>query len=108
MTKYEYGVTRIPGRVIFGAGQRAVLGRVAASLGRRALICTDSRLSQLPLIDDMVADLAANGVTAEVFDGTGAELPLEGVRDCVARFREFDAEMFIGVGGGSCMDLAKV
>lgn len=106
--KYRYGVTRLPGRVIFGAGQRAALGRVAASLGRRALICTDSRLGQLPVVGELVDNLAAHGVTARVFDGTEAELPLAGIRDCVARYRDFDADVFVGLGGGSCMDLAKV
>ncbi|MGB7398488.1 iron-containing alcohol dehydrogenase [Castellaniella sp.] len=108
MKKYEYGVTRVPGRVIFGAGQRAALGRVAASFGKRALICTDSRLGQDSLIDQLVSNLAAHGVEAKVFDGTQAELPLEGVRECVAQYRQFDADIYIGVGGGSCIDLAKV
>lgn len=106
--RYQYGVTRLPGRVIFGAGQRAALGRVAASLGRRALICTDSRLGQMPVVGELVDNLAAHGVTARVFDGTEAELPLEGIRDCVSRYRDFDADVFVGLGGGSCMDLAKV
>lgn len=108
MNKYEYGVTRIPNKVIFGAGQRSSLGRVASSFGKRALICTDTRLGQSPIIQSFVKDLEDNGVSVKVFDGTEAELPISGIRDCVSKYRDFDAEMYIGIGGGSCIDLAKV
>ncbi len=105
---YEYGVTRAPARLIFGPGQRASLGRATASLGRRALLCTDKRLGGLPLMRELLDDLAAHGVAAEVFDGTEPELPLDGIRACVERYRAFDPDVLIGIGGGSCVDLAKV
>ncbi|NYT49637.1 iron-containing alcohol dehydrogenase [Parapusillimonas granuli] len=104
----DYGVMRAPARLIFGPGQRKALGRAAASLGSRALICTDTRLANSPLMQELLDDLAAHDVSVEVFDGTEPELPLEGIRDCVDRHREFRPEVIIGIGGGSCMDLAKM
>lgn len=104
----DYGVTRAPARLIFGAGQRRAIGRAAADLGKRALICTDARFARLPVAQEILADLAAHGVEAKVFDGTEAELPLASILDCVAHYRAFDPEVVIGLGGGSCMDLAKL
>ncbi|RIX99724.1 iron-containing alcohol dehydrogenase [Aureimonas flava] len=104
----DYGVTRAPARLIFGAGQRKALGRAAADLGKRVLVCTDERFAALPVMAEILADLAAHGVEAEVFDGTQAELPLAGILDCVARCTAFDPHVVVGLGGGSCMDLAKL
>lgn len=104
----DYGVTRAPSRLIFGTGQRRALGKATADLGKRVLICTDARLSQLPVMQEILDDLAANGVEAMLFDGTEPELPLASISDCVARYRDFDPDVVIGLGGGSCMDLAKL
>lgn len=104
----DYGLTRAPARLIFGPGQRRALGRAAATLGRRVLICTDTRLSQLSLIREIGEDLQAHGLEYEIFDGTQPELPLAGVIDCVEKFRDFNPEVVVGLGGGSCLDLAKL
>ena len=106
--QFELGVTRAPSRVLFGAGQRRALGLVTSQLGKRALICTDSRLAGLPLMNEVRADLADHGVSVEVFGDTQAELPVQGVHACVARYADFDPDVIIGFGGGSCLDLAKL
>lgn len=104
----DYGVTRAPARLIFGPGQRRSIGTAAASLGKRALVCTDARFADLPVMQEILADLNAHGVQAEVFSDTQAELPLEGILACVDRYRHFSPEVVIGIGGGSCIDLAKL
>lgn len=106
--RLDYGVIRSPARILFGPGQRRVIGRATAELGRRALVCTDARFADTPVMAEIRADLEAQGVTVEVFDGTEAELPLPGILDCVARFRDFDPEVIVGIGGGSCLDMAKL
>ena len=40
-----FGTIRAPRELIFGSGQRAALGKIAATLGRRALVVTDERLA---------------------------------------------------------------
>src|SRR5690606_7883635 len=104
----DYGVTRAPARLIFGPGQRRSIGTAAASLGKRALVCTDARFADLPVMQEILSDLNAHGVQAEVFSDTQAELPLEGILACVDRYRHFSPEVVIGIGGGSCIDLAKL
>lgn len=106
--RLDFGVTRAPQRLIFGPGQRSALGRLARDLGTRALVCTDERLGNLPLLGQLVTDLQAHGVAVEVFAETQPELPLDGVTTCAARYKDFNPEMVIGFGGGSCLDLAKL
>lgn len=106
--RFDYGVTRAPARLIFGAGQRRSIGVAAASLGKRALICTDARFASLPVMREILSDLAEHGVDAALFSETEAELPLDSILACVAQYRDFAPEVLIGIGGGSCVDLAKL
>lgn len=106
--RFDYGITRAPARLLFGPGQRRAIGAAAAKLGKKALICTDERLGGLPVLQEIVQDLLAHNVETRVFDRTEAELPLAGVIDCVNEYRDFAPEVVIGIGGGSCLDLAKL
>ncbi|ABD85684.1 iron-containing alcohol dehydrogenase [Rhodopseudomonas palustris] len=103
-----FGVSRSPRNIVFGKGQRGALGLSAKALGSRALICTDERLGGEPWFRAMVDDLTANGVGVQVYDRTIAELPLSCLDECTAAARPFGPDLVIGIGGGSCMDLAKV
>jgi alcohol dehydrogenase class IV len=47
------------------------------------------------------------GVETCVYDRTQADLPIESILECVSVTAGFSAQLVIGVGGGSCMDLAK-
>ena len=40
-----FGALRLPASVVFGSGQRAAIGMMTAGIGKRALICTDARMS---------------------------------------------------------------
>ena len=102
------GFLRSPRAILFGDGQRHALGAVARSLGRRALVCTDERLARDAMFEAMLADLQASGLATLVYDGTQAELPIAGVFDCVERAKAFAPDVVIGIGGGSCMDMAKL
>ena len=104
----DFGVMRAPHAVLFGNGQRRSLGRVARRIGTRALICTDARFAADAEMAVLRAALDEQGVTALVFDGTEAELPLAGIFACLEVARPFAPGMVIGVGGGSCLDMAKV
>jgi len=104
----SFGLTRSPRAILFGNGQRHALGAVARVLGRRALVCTDSRLAADAQFGALIANLRDAGLETLVYDGTQPELPLDGVHDCVDRARRFAPELVIGIGGGSCMDMAKL
>lgn len=104
----SFGLTRAPRAILFGDGQRKALGSVTAQIGKRALICTDERLSISPLLEEMLQDLARHGVAYRVFDGTQPELPSDGIEICVQENRAFNPDVIIGLGGGSCLDMAKL
>ncbi|HWJ69216.1 MAG TPA: iron-containing alcohol dehydrogenase [Sphingobium sp.] len=103
-----FGVMRLPSSVVFGLGQRAILGATALQYGKRALICTDGRLSGLAIFAEIMADLERSGVTTHVYDRTQPDLPITSIEECVKEASDFGPQMVIGIGGGSCMDLAKV
>ncbi|WP_428032435.1 iron-containing alcohol dehydrogenase [Ancylobacter sp.] len=103
-----FGALRLPHTILFGGGQRHVIGAAAARIGTRTLVCTDSRLAQLDVFADLLKDLAAHGVEARVYDRTIADLPIESITECVASVGDFKPDSIIGIGGGSCIDMAKV
>lgn len=103
-----FATLRTPRNLVFGAGQRHALAGYAAALGRRALIVTDERLGADPEFRQLVDGLKAAGLQTRIFDGTIAELPVECIAKAVESGRAADADLVIGIGGGSCLDAAKV
>ena len=103
-----FGALRLPHTILFGSGQRHVIGAAAARIGSRTLVCTDARLAQLPVFADLLKDLEAHDVEARVYDQTIPDLPIDSIKDCVAGIGDFKPDSIIGIGGGSCIDLAKV
>lgn len=103
----SFGALRTPRKIIFGKGQRGALGVAAKSLGSRAFVCTDARLAADRDFTAMVDDLKGSGLSVLVYDRTVPELPLSSIADCVAAAKAFGPDIVIGIGGGSCMDLAK-
>ena len=102
-----FGALRLPREILFGSGQRHALGVVAAKSGRRALVCTDERFAATPSFAEMLADLRASGVEVLVHDGVLPDVPSDTVSTCVEAARGFAPDMVIGIGGGSCLDMAK-
>lgn len=103
-----FAVSRLPRNLVFGAGQRHALAGYVAQLGKRALIVTDERLAADPQFAELIQGLTAAGITNEVYSGTVAELPAASILDGLEQGRAFGAEVVIGIGGGSCLDAAKV
>lgn len=103
-----FGTLRLPRNLVIGAGQRGALPAYARALGQRALLVTDERLAADATFAAMVDGLRRAGVTTEVFSRTIAELPASCIADGLAAGRAFGPDVIIGVGGGSCMDAAKL
>jgi alcohol dehydrogenase class IV len=55
----------------------------------------------------IVVDLTRRGLSTLIYDQTRADLPTESVADCVSKAASFMPQVIIGIGGGSCMDMAK-
>ena len=76
--------------------------------GRRVLLVTDAGLIQAGLLEPVQRSLAAAGFAITVFDGVVADPPDDVVRACAAEARACRAELVIGLGGGSSLDVAKL
>lgn len=92
-----------PGRIVFGAGVRRQAGELALGLGRRALVVTGGRPERTAFLLEL---LSAADVEFRVFSVPG-EPTLETARAGTARALEAEADIVIGIGGGSAMDAAK-
>jgi alcohol dehydrogenase len=102
-----FAAARSPRHIIFGAGQRHALTRYVLEHGHRALVCTDSRMATDPMFVEMIDSLKSAGVDAHVYDRTEPELPVASIHECVRAVRSFSPDVVVGIGGGSCLDLAK-
>ncbi len=103
-----FGILRTPRNLVFGAGQRRALAGYARALGSRALVVTDQRLNGDSEFRGLIASLKEGGLQIRVFDGTIAELPIECIARGVEAGKAIGADLVIGIGGGSCLDAAKV
>ncbi|WP_404422149.1 iron-containing alcohol dehydrogenase [Thalassospira australica] len=102
-----FGTIRAPRELIFGAGQRNALGQVASKLGRRALVVTDERLARDPDFLRVVEQLETAGVSVKVDASTLPDVPVETAVTSADAARSFAPDLVIGIGGGSCLDMAK-
>lgn len=95
--------------VEFGAARRlgALLRERYAALTQLCLV-TDGFLHRSGLLAPALADLAANGWDVTVLDNVVADPPEHVVLEAAARAREARAQIVVGLGGGSSMDVAKL
>ena len=102
-----FSILRLPREVLFGAGQVTAIGPVTARLGSRALICTDARFAASEAFSQLHQRLQDAGLRCHLFDGVEPDLPGETVYRCAEAARGFSPDVVVGVGGGSCIDMAK-
>lgn len=102
-----FAAARLPREILFGKGQRRALPAIAARHGSRAFICTDERLSQTPEFVEILAGLKVASVETLVYDRTLPDVPRDSVSTCIAEAKAFRPDLVIGIGGGSCLDMAK-
>jgi len=98
----------MPIRFIIGQGSFAQLGKEAARLGKTALLVTGScSMRSTGMLEKASGELAANGITAVVFDKVEPN-PRTSTIDAAAKIaRDNKADIIIGLGGGSVMDASK-
>lgn len=102
-----FGTIRAPRELIFGSGQRHALGRIATTLGKRALLITDMRLAADADFLAMVEALKEAGLAVRVDSSTLPDVPVDSAVASAADARDFAPDLVIGIGGGSCLDMAK-
>lgn len=98
-----------PRQVVFGWGRRAEIGKLAATLGRRAMLVVGSRsLERQGAIEELTGHLKKAGIETRVLARISREPEVRDVDDAAANWGEVrPGDLAIGIGGGSAMDLAK-
>jgi len=75
---------------------------------RRALLVTDPGFLKTGLVDAPAASLRAAELAVAIYSNVVADPPEAVVLEAVAAAREHRADIVIGLGGGSSMDVAKL
>ena len=106
------GMVRQPKTVIFGPGQRSQIANIVAGLATHVLITTDERMAASTEFSEILDALKAKGLAVSIFDGALPDLPISNILDVVDRFgpdkmASNPVDGVLGIGGGSCLDLAK-
>ncbi|HEX2748498.1 MAG TPA: iron-containing alcohol dehydrogenase [Verrucomicrobiales bacterium] len=101
--------THAPGtKVVFGNNAVDRAGIFARTLGaQRVLIVTDRGIAEAGHLERVIQSLGGAGVEWSAFMGVTENPTTDTVDDCVASAREMEADLLIGLGGGSSMDTAK-
>ncbi len=98
-----------PNGILFGFGTVTKTGERAAALGcRRALLVTDRTIAGLGYVNPVEASLAKEGIQVEIFDAVEPEPHMETAEKLGDLVRRFGADLVVGLGGGSPMDMAKI
>ena len=90
--------------IVFGSDALEYLRKVK---GARALIVTDEQIQRLGFVDEVVKHLQETGKQIRVFDGVESEPSLENVSLGAMVAKDFQPDLIIALGGGSCIDAAK-
>lgn len=98
----------MPSRVLFGINYVEKIGVEAKRLSAaKVLVVTDKGISNTGAPERIRALLVKEGLSAEVWDNSETEPSI----DCVVGLRNYiekgGFDLLVGLGGGSCMDVAK-
>ena len=95
------------GRLVFGNNAILQLPQHLKELdAHRVLIVTDTALVSAGVVQQVRGVLEQGGITTEVFTEGCPEPPLDLAVTCAECARVAHADMILGLGGGSNMDLA--
>ncbi len=110
MTIHEEGKREGP-KAAFGAGRVLGIGADVAEwagAGARVFIVADPNVLKYGVLQPALDDLAAHGCVVTVVSDIVAEPKAMQVDAVVARARQARADLVVGVGGGSVLDVAKL
>ena len=99
-----------PGSMLVEWGGARRLGELLGGwfAERKLLLVTDKGLHKAGVLEPAKASLEQAGFTISVFDDVVADPPEAVLMACVATGKEIGADIVLGLGGGSSMDIAKL
>jgi len=104
----KLGAFQIKTKTLFGRGGIAALGELAKEMGaRRFLLVGDPALANNGTLDTAVKSLKGADLEGVTFQGVEPEPYLDNADDAASLGRRAEADLVVGMGGGSAMDTAK-
>ena len=92
----------------FGCGKSEKIGEKIHKLrAGKVLIVTDVQLMKLGLLEHMIKNLEEYGISYVIYDSVLPNPRAQQVDECAEVYQKNRCEMFVAVGGGSVMDVAK-
>ena len=99
----------LPVKIRFGNGNLGLIGDEAITMGKRAMIvCGKKSMRDNGTLERLLCLLEEKGVTCSLFEGVDPEPRVEVIDDAILQLKSEGADMVIGIGGGSALDLGKV
>jgi alcohol dehydrogenase len=96
-------------RIVMGQGSLDRIGEESKRLGAsRVMIVTDKGLVESGIVTRAEAVLESDGMSVGRFDAVEADPPYEIAAVAAEHAKKQDAELILGIGGGSSLDIAKV
>jgi len=96
-------------KIKFGLGVASEIGYDLKRLGiEKCLVVTDSVMTKIGIVDKIVQPIEEQGIKATIWDKVEPEPSLKSMQDCIDSFKDGNFDGFVTVGGGSCIDSAKV
>lgn len=101
-------VFQTTGKIIFGPGELSGLSRIVESegVGNVALV-TDGGVLAAGLAGKAAARIEAAGASVHIYSEIEPDPAFETLDRAIAELSMFPIEMVVGIGGGSCLDVAK-
>lgn len=98
----------MPGAILFGVGAHRELPQRAKEFSAGPfLIVTDSGLIKTGVVKEIEGLMTDAGFGVHLFDEIEPDPEIEIVDRCLQKIISTEATAVIGVGGGSCLDIAK-
>jgi alcohol dehydrogenase class IV len=96
-------------RIKFGFGVASEIGYDLKQLGiENCIIITDPILVQIGTVDKIVQFIEDQDIGVLIWDKVEPEPSMNSMQDCIDEFKESNFDGVVAIGGGSCIDSAKV
>ena len=105
-TYWQYN---FPGNIYFGENSLDELKNIYATTDKqKTLVITDPGIKNSGVLSVLEEKLDTLEIPYEIFDQAKPEPTVKDVEDVLGTFKNNDIDILIGLGGGSCIDLAKM
>src|SRR5699024_6263062 len=71
------------------------------------LLVTDQRMAGTDEFITLLSEMKSRNLATHVFDKVNPDLPRENVMAVAEKFADSKIDVIVGIGGGSCLDMAK-